>query len=179
MQLDYKDDEISIGDREITDNATTKTLEALGATINFTDIWLKFFRETFNAVCDAYINATKDMFMQIPQTIKITLTPKQKVQEIMTDIGGGWYMGKSSRRLPPLRRTKLSKKSQERQDEIKKNYMKLISSGMIGNSNCIGKNLNGLILNINLKRVKPFSVSSKSFTLIKVIEHLIFLVILY
>ena len=60
----------------------------------------------------------------------------------MTDIGGGWYMEKSAQGLPPLRRTKLSKKTQENQDEIK-NYMKLISGGMIGNSNCIGTNLNG------------------------------------
>ena len=84
-------------------------LEALGATINFIDIWLKFFRENFNARCDAYINAMKDMFRKIPQTIKIALTPKQKIQKLMTDIGGGWYMGKSARGLPPLRRTKLSK----------------------------------------------------------------------
>ena len=49
----------------------------------------------------------------------------------MTDIGGGRYMKKSARVLPPSRLTKLSKKEQERQDEIKKNYMKLISGGMI------------------------------------------------
>ena len=41
----------------------------------------------------------------------------------MTDIGGGWYMENSAKGLPPLRITKLSKKSQERQDEIKKKYM--------------------------------------------------------
>ena len=76
LQLYYKDDEISIGDRAIPDNATTKILEALDATVNFIDIWLKFFRNIFNARCDAYINAMKDMFKQIPQTIKIALTPK-------------------------------------------------------------------------------------------------------
>ena len=54
----------------------------------------------------------KEMFKQIPQTTKKSLTPK-KVQKIMIDIGGGWYMEKSSKGLPPLRRTKLSKKSQE------------------------------------------------------------------
>ena len=36
----------------------------------------------------------------------------------MTYIGGGWYMGKSTRGLPPLKRTKLSKKAQEMQDVI-------------------------------------------------------------
>ena len=72
----------------------------------------------FNARRDAYINAMKVMFRKIPQTIKIELTPKQKVQKLMTDIGGGWYMKKSARVLPPSRLTKLSKKEQERQDEI-------------------------------------------------------------
>ena len=53
------------------------------------DIWLKLFCGDFNARCDAYINAMKDMFKKILQTIKIALTPKQKVQKIMTDIGCG------------------------------------------------------------------------------------------
>ena len=38
----------------------------------------------------------------------------------MTDIGGGWYMEKSAKGLPLLRRTKLSKKVQEKQDRILK-----------------------------------------------------------
>ena len=41
LQLDYNDDESSFGDRVIPDDATIKTVEALGATINFIDIWLK------------------------------------------------------------------------------------------------------------------------------------------
>ena len=39
----------------------------------------------------------KDIFKQIPQTIRKALTPKQKVQKLMTDIGGGWYMDKSDK----------------------------------------------------------------------------------
>ena len=77
LKLDYKDDESSIGDRSIPDDATIKKLEALGATIIFIDIWLKLLCEIFDAICDAYINAMKLMFGQIPQTIKLTLTPKQ------------------------------------------------------------------------------------------------------
>ena len=38
----------------------------------------------------------------------------------MTDIGGWWYLKKCARGLPPLKRSKLSKKSQERQDYIQK-----------------------------------------------------------
>ena len=36
----------------------------------------------------------KDTFKQIPQTMSNALTPKQKLQNLMTDIGGGWYMEK-------------------------------------------------------------------------------------
>ena len=94
LQLDYTVDESSIGDRAMPDDETIKTLEELGATINFIDIWLKLIRENFDTRCEAYINAMKVMFRQIPQTTKIALTPKQKVQRLMTDIGGGWYMEK-------------------------------------------------------------------------------------
>ena len=48
------------------------------------------------------------------------LTTKQKVQKLMTDIGGGWYMGKSDTGIPQLRISTLSKKSQDKEDEIKK-----------------------------------------------------------
>ena len=37
----YKDDESSIGDRVIPNDTTIKTLDSLGATFNFIDIWLK------------------------------------------------------------------------------------------------------------------------------------------
>ena len=60
----------------------------------------------------------KEMFKTISITIKKSLTPKQKAQKLMTYIGGGWYMEKGAKGIPPLWRTKLSKKSQERQDEI-------------------------------------------------------------
>ena len=48
----------------------------------------------------------KDMFMQIPQNVEISLTPKEKTQKFMTDIGGGWYTKKISREQPPSKRTK-------------------------------------------------------------------------
>ena len=40
LKINDKDDEISIGDSSIPDNATTKSLEALGANINVIDICL-------------------------------------------------------------------------------------------------------------------------------------------
>ena len=73
----------------------------------------------------------------------------------MTDIDGGWYMENIAKGLPPLKRPKLSKKSQENQDEIKKSYMKLISGRMIGNSNYIGTSLNEWIQKLSSKGINP------------------------
>ena len=52
-----------------------------------------------------------------------------------------------------MRITKLNKRAQERQDEIQKKYMKLISGGMIVHFNCIGTNLNGWIQNLPPKGI--------------------------
>ena len=89
IQTAYEDDEISIGDRSIPKNATTKALKALGANLNFHDIWLKLFEDNYDAIFLAYITAIKDMFKQIPQIMTKPLTPKQKVQKLITYIGGG------------------------------------------------------------------------------------------
>ena len=59
LQPDYKDDESSIRDMEILNDSTIKKLEALGATFNFIDIWLKLLRENCCARSEAYINAMK------------------------------------------------------------------------------------------------------------------------
>ena len=77
LQPDYKYDENIIGDGSIPDNATPKALEALCATINFICIWIKLFLENYEARCVAYINAMKEMFKQIPQTMKKSLTKKK------------------------------------------------------------------------------------------------------
>ena len=45
----------------------------------------------------------KEMFKQIAQTISKLLTPKQKVQKRMKNIGGGWYMEKNAKRIPSLK----------------------------------------------------------------------------
>ena len=50
------------------------------------------------------------------------LSPKQKFQEIMTSIGGGWYMEKIIKRIPPIGRPKLIKKAQDNEDENKNLY---------------------------------------------------------
>ena len=69
LQPDYEDDVSSIGDREIPNDATIKTLEVLGVTFNFIDIWLKLLHENYCAWSDSYINFMKDMFMEIPHNV--------------------------------------------------------------------------------------------------------------
>ena len=93
-------------------NWTLQSLNALGATLNFIDIWIKVFVDNYYARCLAYITAMKYVFKKIPQTMIKALTPKEKIQKLMADIGGGWYMEKSAKGLPPLKRKKLSKKAQ-------------------------------------------------------------------
>ena len=88
IQPAYEDDESSIGDRSIPKNSTTKSLKALGDTLNFIDIWQKLFVENYDAICDAYINSMKKMSNKIPQTMPKVITPKQKVHKRMTGIGG-------------------------------------------------------------------------------------------
>ena len=97
-----------------------KALKELCAALNFIDIWLKLFVDNYDARCVAYINAMKEMLKQIPQTMSKEPSPKQKVQKLMTDIGGGWYIEKIVKGLPPLKISKIIKKAQDNQDEIKK-----------------------------------------------------------
>ena len=68
---------------------TIESLEALGATPNFIEIWPKLLDENYDDIFVAYRNAMKDMFKKIPTTVTKPLSPRQKVQKLMTEIGGG------------------------------------------------------------------------------------------
>ena len=69
---------------------TTEALETSGATLNFIEIWLKLLYNNYDARCVAYTTAMKEMFKTIPTTVTKLLSPRQKVQKLMTEIGGGW-----------------------------------------------------------------------------------------
>ena len=55
-QPSYEDEYRSIGDRPIHKNATTEALEALGATFNFIDFWLKLFHHNYEVRWKMYKN---------------------------------------------------------------------------------------------------------------------------
>ena len=52
------------------------------------------------------------------------MTSREKNQKLITDIGGGWYLEKYQKGIPLLKRTKLGKKPQKRQDLIKNELFK-------------------------------------------------------
>ena len=68
--------------------------------------------------------------------------------------------GKIAKGLPPLRRSTLSKKSQDKEDE-NKNYMRLISGLSIGYYNYIVPSLNGLIQQVKPKGINRFPFPRK------------------
>ena len=117
------------------------------------------------------------MFKQIPQMLKIHYLQEKKTK---IDDRYWWWMvfEKCERGLPTLKRKELIKKAQDRHDLILKKIMNIIGDGMIGNSNCIGTSLNGLILNQPPKELNPIQFLQKSSILIIMIEQLILLVIL-
>ena len=78
------------------------------------------------------------MFQKIPTIKSKPLSQGKKLHKLFTETGDGWYMEKNTKGLTPLRRPKLSKKSQDKYDLKKNNYMKLIGIEMIGYSNYIG-----------------------------------------
>ena len=58
----HEDEGISIGDRLITKHVTTESLEALGSTLNFIEIWIKLLNHNYEVRCGMYNKATKEMF---------------------------------------------------------------------------------------------------------------------
>ena len=55
---------------------------------------LKLLKDNYEARRVAYSTDMKGMFKQIPTTMTKPLIPEQNVHKFMTEIGGGWYMGK-------------------------------------------------------------------------------------
>ena len=103
------------------------------------------------------------MFKTIPQNVGKPLTKREKNQKLITNIGGEWYLEKCQKGLPLLKRKKLGKKAQKRQDLIKN---ELFQSNIWWNDWKFQLHWNMLEWvdpKSTTKRVKPFSVSSNKF----------------
>ena len=81
----------------MTKHVTTEALETLGATFNFIEIWLKLLNHNDEMRCEMDNKDMKDKFKQILLKMTKLLSQKQKLQKLMTEIGGRWYMDKSLR----------------------------------------------------------------------------------
>ena len=117
----YEYDESSIGDRLKPRHVILEALEALGATLNFIEIRFKMLDENYDAKCVAYSTSMKEMSKQISTMVTRPLSPRQIIQNIMTEIGGGWYMKKNTKVLLPLRIPKLIKNHKRRRIKSFKN----------------------------------------------------------
>ena len=82
---------------------------------------MQALEDNFLEFCSMYFFAMKNMFNKTPVELPKPHSPREKYQSLLYDIGVGWYMRKLSEKLPPLKKSKLSKKSQEKEDEIKRN----------------------------------------------------------
>ena len=82
LQENQLDDESSIGDRVIPNDATVKALKSLGSTFNFIDIWLHNFCEKYFSRSESYRLAMIEMFKTIPQNVEKPLTSGEKKSKI-------------------------------------------------------------------------------------------------
>ena len=114
LQDNEEDDESSLGDLKIQKDETVKSLNSLGDTFNFIEIWLHNFHHNYFEQSESYTAAMVEMFKTTPQIFGKPLTTREKNQKLITDIGGGWYLDKCKKGLPPLKRTKLGKKALKR-----------------------------------------------------------------
>ena len=122
-----------------------------------------FFFHNYFERSESYTAAMVEMFKTIPQNFAKPLTSKEKNQKSITDFGGGWYLEKYKKGLPPLKRTKLGKKAQKSQDLTKN---ELFLSNMRWNDWKLQLHWNMLEWvnpKSTTKLVKPFSVSSNKF----------------
>ena len=84
LQEDKPDDESSIGDRLIPNDATVKALKLLGATFNFIDIWLHIFHDNYFAQSESYRLAMKKMFKTVPKNVEKRLTSRERNQKLIS-----------------------------------------------------------------------------------------------
>ena len=92
-------------------------------------------KESYEVRCGMCNKAMTQLIKQTPTTMTKALSPKQKVQKLMIESGGGWYMEHFLRECHHLGDQNQVKKHKNTRMIIKNKYIKVLISGMIGNSN--------------------------------------------
>ena len=114
-------------------NSTTEALVLLGAIIDFIGCWLKYLERNVLQLCNMYVLNMRKLFQKIPVELNKQPSPREKRKSLLHAIGCGWYVKTFGQKLPPLRIRRLIKKYQKEEDEIKKNSLRIINIGIIGN----------------------------------------------
>ena len=89
LKFSYEDGECIFGNRPITKNSTTEALEALAATLNFIDVWLRLLDQNGEVRCGMNNRAMKNIFQTIPTIKSKPLSQGKKIQRPKTEIGRG------------------------------------------------------------------------------------------
>ena len=105
MKDNKQDDESSIGDRVIANDATVKALKSLGSTFNFIDIWLHNFCGNYFDQSESYRIAMVEMFKKIPQNVEKPLTTREK-SKIDYRYWGWMVFGKMCKRTTTIEQKK-------------------------------------------------------------------------
>ena len=87
--------------------------------ISLVDGCKKALEHIFIERCNIYVFNINKLFQKIPVEIPKQPSQKEKCKSLLHAIVGGWYVKKLGHKLPPLKKSILSKKSQKKEDEIK------------------------------------------------------------
>ena len=77
-----------------------------------------------------------ELFQKIPVTLPEHVDYINKRQILLTDIDGKWFMEKTQITNPPIKRPRLRKEAQKKEDDMKI-FKNIISIVMIGNCKSI------------------------------------------
>ena len=102
-------DSSSGGGFPLPKHSTIEALESLGATIDFIGCWLKALEHNFIERCNFYTHNMDLLFHKINAGIPNQPIPKETRKFLLRAIGGGWCVEKLGQKLPPLKKSKLSK----------------------------------------------------------------------
>ena len=99
----------------------------------------KSLRTKFSRTLSYVYICYEKIVSEIPCELPKPHSPIEKHQSLLHAIGGDFYVKKIGQKIPPLKKRRLSKKAQAKEDKIKRK----LHIGMIGNFRYTGINLSG------------------------------------
>ena len=66
-----------------------------------------------------YVSNMKKLLQKILVELPKKISPREKLKSLLHAIGGGWYVNKLGKKLPPLKKRKFKNKSPKEEEKIK------------------------------------------------------------